>query len=59
VPAHLEIDEVTAGASLWKGVSPTTESTTPLNPEINPGKYEHTCQVKDLNPDRQLPPQGT
>jgi len=36
-----------------------TKSTTPLNPEINPEKYEHPCQIKDLNPDRQLAPQGT
>ena len=30
----LEIDEVTTCASLWTGTSPTTESTTPLNPII-------------------------
>lgn len=28
----------------------TTERTTPLNCKINLGKYEHPCQVKDLNP---------
>jgi hypothetical protein len=37
-------------------MSPTIESIAPLNPEINPGKYEHPCQVKDLNPDEQVPP---
>jgi hypothetical protein len=26
-----------------KGTSPTTKSTTPLNPRINLGKYEHPC----------------
>ena len=51
VPAHLETDEVTTGASLSTGTSPTTESTMPLNPRINPGKCEHPCQVEDLNPD--------
>jgi hypothetical protein len=33
-PADLKIHEVIA----------------PINPEINAGKYEHMCQVKDLNP---------
>ena len=33
--AHLEINEVTTGASLSTGKSPTTESTTPLNPGIS------------------------
>jgi hypothetical protein len=32
---------------------------TPLNPGINPGKYEHPCQVGDLNPNRQVSPQET
>ena len=52
VPADLKIDEVTAGASLSTGTSPTTENTTPLNSGINPEKYEHQCQVDDLNLDR-------
>jgi hypothetical protein len=50
VPAHLEIDEVTIGVSLLMGTLPTTGSTTPLIPKINLGKYEHPCQVEDLNP---------
>ena len=33
-PKILEIDEVTTGASLSTGTSPTTECTTPLNPRI-------------------------
>jgi hypothetical protein len=55
----LEIHEVTTGASLSTGTLPTTESITPLNLEINPEKYEHPCQVEDLNPHGQVPPQGT
>jgi len=47
------------GASLSTGTSPTTESIAPLNPGINPGKCEHPCQVEDLNPTGQIPPQGT
>jgi hypothetical protein len=43
VLAHLEIDEVTACASLSTGMYHTTESTTPLNLEINPGKYDYPC----------------
>jgi hypothetical protein len=54
VPAHLEIDEITTtGASLFEidevttgaslSTSPTTESTTSLNPEINPEKCKHPC----------------
>ena len=58
-PADLEIHEVTTGASLSTGTSPTTKSIAPLNPEINPGKYEHPCQVEDLNPGGQVQPQGT
>jgi hypothetical protein len=27
----------------------TFESTTPLNLKLNSEKYEHSCQVKDLN----------
>ena len=45
VPADLEIHEVTTGVSLSTGTSPTTESITSLNPEINPEKYEHPCQA--------------
>jgi hypothetical protein len=41
------------------GTSPTIESIMPLNLKINPGKYEHPCQVEDLNLDGQVPPQGT
>jgi hypothetical protein len=50
--AHLEIDGVTIGVSLSTETSPTTESTTPLNPEINLEKYEHPCQVEGLSPGR-------
>jgi hypothetical protein len=49
-PVDLEIHEVTTGASLLTGTSPTTKSIAPLNPRINPGKYEHPCQVEDLKP---------
>jgi hypothetical protein len=49
MPAHLEIDEVTAGTSLSMETSPTTENTTPLNSEINLGKCKQPCQVEDLN----------
>jgi hypothetical protein len=55
----LEIHEVTTDASLSRGTSPTTESITPLNPGINPEKREHPCQVEELNPGGQVPPQGT
>jgi hypothetical protein len=58
-PADYEIHEGTAGASLSTGTSPTTESIAPVNPGINPEKYEYSCQVEDLNPDRQIPPQET
>jgi hypothetical protein len=58
-PVDLEIHEVTTGASLSTGTSPTTESIAPLKPRINPEKCEHPCQVKDLNPGGQVPPQGT
>ena len=47
------------GASLSTGTSPTTEKIVPLNSGINPEKYEHPYQVKDLNPCRWGPPQGT
>jgi hypothetical protein len=58
-PTNLEIDEGTTSASLSTGMSPTTERIMPLNPRINPGKCEHPCQVGELNPDGQVPPQGT
>jgi hypothetical protein len=54
--ADLEIHEVTTGASLSTGTSSTTESITPLNHRINPGKCEHSYQVEDLNPGGQVPP---
>jgi hypothetical protein len=57
--ANLEINEVTTGALLSTGTSPTTERIVPLNPGINPGKCEHPCQVGDLNPGGQVLPQGT
>jgi hypothetical protein len=41
------------------GTLSTTESIAPLNPEINTEKYEHPCQVEDLNPGEQVPSQGT
>jgi hypothetical protein len=56
---NLEIVEVTTGISLSMGTSPTTERIAPLNPRINPEKYKHPCQVRDLNPGGQVPPQGT
>jgi hypothetical protein len=37
----------------------TTERIASLNPKINPEKYEHPCQVMDLNPDEQVSPQET
>jgi hypothetical protein len=58
-PVDLEIHEATTGTSLSSGTSPTTKSIPPLNPGINPGKYEHPYQVEDLNPGGQVPPQGT
>jgi hypothetical protein len=47
------------GASLSTETSPTTESIAPLNPVINSEKCEHPCQVGDLNPGGQIPPQRT
>ena len=44
---NLEIHEITTRVSLS---SSTTESIAPLNHRINTGKYEHPCQVEDLNP---------
>ena len=49
VPTHLEIDKVTTGASLSTGTSPTTESTTPLNPKINQKNTSTHVKAKDLN----------
>ena len=57
-PTDLEIHEVTTGTSLSTGMLPTTESIAPLNLRITPGKYEHPCQVKDLNLGERVPPQG-
>jgi hypothetical protein len=57
--ADLEIHEVTTGASLSTEISPTTKSIAPLKFGINPGKYEHPCQVENLNPGGQIPPQKT
>jgi hypothetical protein len=48
--ADLEIHEVSTGVSLSTKTSPTTESIAPLNPKINLEKYEHSYQVKNLNP---------
>jgi hypothetical protein len=47
---HLKIDKVITGVSLSVRTSTTTESIMLLNPRINLGKYEHPCQVEDLNP---------
>jgi hypothetical protein len=57
--ANFEIVEVTTGTSLSMGTSPTTERIASLNPGINPEKYTHSCQVENLNPDGQVPSQGT
>jgi hypothetical protein len=57
--ADLEIHEVTTDASLSTGTSPTTKNIALLNPEINPGKYDHPCQVENLKPGGQVSPQGT
>jgi hypothetical protein len=59
VPANLEIYKVTTGALLLTGTSPTTKSIAPINPRINREKYEHPCQVEDLNLGGQISPQGT
>jgi len=58
-PTYLEINEVTTDVSLLMGTSPTTESIASLNSKINLRKCEHPCQVDDLNPDEQVPPQET
>jgi hypothetical protein len=52
----LEIHEVSTGASLSTETSPTTESIVPLNPEINPEKYDHPCQVENINLGGQVQP---
>jgi hypothetical protein len=41
VPTNLEIHKVTTDALLSMRTLPTTESIAPLNPRINPEKYEH------------------
>jgi hypothetical protein len=56
-PANLKIDEVTMCASLLTSTSSTIERISSLNTEINLGKYKHLCQVGDLNPGGQVPPQ--
>jgi hypothetical protein len=56
-PVDLKIHEVTTGVSLSTGTSPTTECIAPLNPGIDLGKCEHLCQVEDLYPGGQVPPQ--
>jgi hypothetical protein len=48
-PTDLEVDEVTTGASLLTGTSPTTERIAPDNSRINPRKCKRPCQVQDLN----------
>ena len=58
-PTNFEIDEVTTDVLLSTGTSPTTESVAPLNPKINSEKYEHPCQVENLNPGGQVLPQET
>ena len=57
-PTDLEIHEVITCALQLTGTSPTTESIAPLNPGINPRKYEYPCQVEDLNLRGQVPPQS-
>jgi hypothetical protein len=57
--AYLEIDEITTSASPSMVTSPTTESTTSLNPKINSGKYEHSYQIEDLNIGGQVSSQET
>ena len=53
-PTDHEIHEVTIDVLLSTETSPTTESIAPLNLKINLKKYEHPCQVKDLNLNRQI-----
>jgi hypothetical protein len=57
--ANLNINEVTTCASLSMDTLSTTERIAPLNLGINPEKCEHPCQIEDLNPDEQVPPQET
>jgi hypothetical protein len=56
-PVDLEIHKVITGASLSTGTSSTAESIASLNPGINLGKYEHPCQIDDLNLGAQVPSQ--
>ena len=49
-PVDLKIHEVTTDVSLPTGTSPTIESIAPLNLRINLEKYEHSCQIEDINP---------
>jgi hypothetical protein len=58
-PTNLKIDEVTTGVSLLTGMSSATESISSLNLRKNSEKYEHQCQVRDLNPGGQVPAQET
>jgi hypothetical protein len=58
-PTDLEIHEVTTDALLSMGMLPTTESIAPLNSGINSEKYEHPCQIEDLNSGGQDLLQGT
>ena len=46
-----EIHEVITDVSLSTETSPTTESIAPLYLEINSGKCEHLCQIKDFEPE--------
>jgi hypothetical protein len=57
--ADLEIHEVTTTASMSTGTSSTTESIASLDLGINPGKYEITRDIEDLNPGVQILSQGT
>jgi hypothetical protein len=47
--ADHKIHKVTVCASLSRRASSTSESIMPINLGINPEKYEHPCQVEDLN----------
>jgi hypothetical protein len=58
-PVDLEIYEIITDVSLSTETSSTTETIAPLNPKTNSEKLEHPCQVEDLNPGGQVPPQGT
>jgi len=54
-PAHLEINEIITGVSLSTGTSFTTKRIALLNPE----KYEHPCQIENVDSDGWVPTQGT